>query len=244
MARARTVAALGTLILHIFAMPTAAMTVSPTQVEMTSIGSGAQARISVTNTDDEPLAVEAILSRATLDENGVPITSPAGDEFLVMPPQAIIAPGGTQNFRIQWLGDPEIDSSRTYLLYISQIPVKRRANSVVQVVVSIGVMINVAPPQGLPSLKLVSAGIVSDRRGIRHPTLTVENPTRIHALFPQANVSLSSGAWSDTVSSGLLGEKIGIGLVQPGSRRRFILPVDLPPNVTSFRASIDFRPSR
>src|ERR1700730_11359837 len=152
MVRIRLVAALAALTVNVTALPAVAMTVSPTQVEMVSIGAGAHARITVTNTDDEPLAVEATLSRATLDEVGVPATSAAGDDFLVMPQQAIIAPGGTQNFRIQWLGEPLIESRQTYLLYISQIPVKRRGNSAVQVVVSIVVMINVAPPQGLPSL--------------------------------------------------------------------------------------------
>jgi P pilus assembly chaperone PapD len=224
--------------------PAAAMTVSPTQLEMLSIGAGAHARITVTNTDDEPLAVEAILSRATLDEAGVPTTSAASDDFLVMPPQAIIAPGGTQNFRVQWLGDPLIESSQTYLLYISQIPVKRRGTSIVQVVVSIGVMINVAPPQGVPSLHVVSTGIVRDRHGVRHPTVTVENPSPVHALFPQSSMQLSSGTWSEAVPSGLLSERLGIGLVQPGHRRRFVLPVELPPDVTSVRASIDFRPTR
>jgi fimbrial chaperone protein len=242
MVRIRIVAALAAL--SIVAPPAAAMTVSPTQLEMVSIGAGAHARITVTNTDEQPLAVEAILSRATLDEAGVPATSASGDDFLVMPPQAIIAPGGTQNFRIQWLGDPLIESSQTYLLYISQIPVKRRGTSVVQVVVSIGVMINVAPPQGLPSLEVVSTGVVSDRSGVRRPTVTVENPSPVHALFPQSSVLLSSGSWSETVPAGLLSERIGIGLVQPGHRRRFILPVELPPYVTSVRASVDFRPAR
>jgi fimbrial chaperone protein len=244
MIRIRLAAALAALTVNVIALPAVAMTVSPTQVEMVSIGAGAHARITVTNTDDEPLAVEATLSRATLDEAGVPATSAAGDDFLVMPPQAIIAPGGTQNFRIQWLGDPLIESSQTYLLYISQIPVKRRSNSVVQVVVSIGVMVNVAPPQGLPSLHIVSTGIVSDRYGVRHPTVTVENPSPVHALFPQSSVLLSSGTWSEIVPAGLLSERIGIGLVQPGHRRRFILPVELPPYVTSVRASIDFKPTR
>jgi fimbrial chaperone protein len=222
-----------------------AMTVSPTHLEMVSIGSAARGRITVTNTDDQPLAVEAIMHRAILDERGVPKTSVAEDDFLIMPPQAIIPPGGTQNFRVQWLGEPLIDASQTYLLYITQIPVKQpRAKSIVQVVVSIGVMINVAPPEGLPTLRVVDAGIVSDARGNRRPVLTVENVSRIHALFPQASVELSSGSWSQSVPPGVLGERIGIGLVQPGHRRQFILPVELPAYVMSVHASIDFRPKR
>jgi hypothetical protein len=32
--------------------------------------------------------------------------------------------------------------------------------------------------------------------------------------------------------------------VEPGKRRKFTLPVELPPGVTSVQASIDFRPKR
>jgi hypothetical protein len=32
--------------------------------------------------------------------------------------------------------------------------------------------------------------------------------------------------------------------VQPGKRRKFTLPVDLPAGVTSVQASVDFRPKR
>lgn len=228
-----------------FASAATAMTVSPTQIEMVSVGSSSRARITVTNTDNEPLAVEAVLLKATLDVNGTPKTSKGPEDFLIIPPQALIPPGATQNFRLQWLGDPVIETSQSYLLYISQVPVRLpRAVSVVQVVVSIGIMINVAPPTGSAKLKVVSTEIVRDSRGRRLPAITVENPSNVHALFPQSTVALSSASWSQSLPPGRLKETIGIGLVQPGHRRRFILPVEVPTGVTSVRTSIDFNPKR
>jgi len=246
--RARPFTAIGLLAALLAAMavaPTSAMTVSPTQIEMVSVGSASRARITVTNTDDEPLAVEAILLRATLNDDGTPKTSKGPDDFLIIPPQAIIPPGGTQNFRVQWVGEPVIDSSQSYLLYISQIPVKLpRSTSIVQVVMSIGVMINVAPPTGTPTLRVVGAEIVKDARGRRRPAVTVENLSNVHALFPQSTVALAGGSWSQSIPPGRLSQTIGIGLVQPGHRRRFILPVEVPLDVTRVRANIDFKPAR
>jgi fimbrial chaperone protein len=220
-----------------------AMTVAPIQVEMIAAGARSHAQITVVNNSAQPLPVEVTLQRATLDEAGVPKRSPAGDEFLVMPQQALIAPGATQKFRVQWLGDPLIEQSQSFLLYVNQIPVKMpQGKSGVQMVASMGVMINVAPPQGAPALKVVGTGVVTDKAGKRRPTITVQNPSRVHALLPQSTIHLNSGSWASTLSPRQLSERIGIGLVQPGKRRRFVLPVDLPAGVTSVQASLEMLP--
>src|SRR4051794_33582462 len=99
-----------------------------------------------------------------------------------------------------------------------------------------GCMINVAPPQSLPDLKISTVGIEIDKRGRRRPSITVQNPTRVHALLPQSKLRLSGGGWSKELTSGELSELVGIGLVQPGKRRKFVLPVDLPDKVTSIQA--------
>ncbi|MBS0271016.1 MAG: molecular chaperone, partial [Proteobacteria bacterium] len=66
-----------------------AMTVTPTQIEMTSTGRSSRGAIAVVNDGAGALAVELVVKKATLDEAGVPKASPAGDEFLIMPPQAL-----------------------------------------------------------------------------------------------------------------------------------------------------------
>ena len=222
-----------------------AMTVTPTHVELTSAGSRSRTLITVVNPTTRPLPIEATILRATLDEAGLPQTSKSGEDFLVMPPQALIPPGATQNFRIQWLGDPLIETSQSFMLYMTQIPVKQPQTATgVQVVMSIGVMINVAPPRGLPSLQVMETGIATDKQGRRHPTLTVFNPSKVHALLPQSTITLTNGNWSQSLNSATLTERIGIGLVQPGHRRKFVLPVDLPPLAGSVQARIDFKPTR
>ncbi len=146
---------------------------------------------------------------------------------------------------MQWVGEPVIAESQSFLLSMNQIPVKLPAGqSAVQVVMSFGVVINVAPPQGVPALNLVAAGVAKSKDGKRHPTITVENPSNIHALLPQSSIKLSGGGWSYDFEPLELSEKVGIGLVQPGHKRRFVLPVDLPANVTSVQASLDFKPKR
>ncbi|MDX2308137.1 MAG: fimbria/pilus periplasmic chaperone [Hyphomicrobium sp.] len=222
-----------------------AMTVSPMQVEMMAAGSKATARVTVTNNSTEPLPVEAVIARLKLDENGRQSTSKAGEEFLIMPPQAMIPPGGTQNFRVQWLGEPLMDTSESFLLFINQLPVKLARQSVgVQVVMSLGVMINVAPAQGQPALKIVGTGASTAKNGKKYPVVTVENVSKVHALLPQATMHLNGDGWEHTLSPAMLGDRIGIGLVQPGRRRKFTLPVELPPGAQGFEAAIEMKPKR
>jgi fimbrial chaperone protein len=221
------------------------MSVTPIHVEMTSAGSGGRAQVTVTNDGTTPLPVEAAVQKLILAEDGAQQLAKGGDDFLVFPPQALIPPGASQVFRVQWVGEPVIAESESFMLSMNQIPVKLpEGQSAVQVVMSFGVVINVAPPQGTPALALVAAGIAKSKDGKRHPTITVENSSKIHALLPQSTIQVSGGGWSHAFSPLELREKVGIGLVQPGKRRRFVLPVDLPDGVTSVQASLDFKPKR
>ncbi|MBS0233810.1 MAG: molecular chaperone [Proteobacteria bacterium] len=223
-----------------------AMSVSPIEVEMSSVGMKSRAQITVINDSADPLPVEAVLQSLSLNERGEKKLANAGDDFLVFPTQAMIAPGGMQVFRMQWVGDPEILASKTFLMSLNQVPVRMKGRrSEVQVVIGLGVVINVAPPTGLPKIRLLQTSIVQDPvSGKRRPIISVENVSNVHALLSQSTISVSGDGWSVTIPSGLLKTKLGFGLVQPGRRRTFILPVDLPSGVRNVVANIDFRPKR
>jgi hypothetical protein len=152
----------------------------------------------------------------------------------------MIPPGATQNFRIQWLGEPALASSQSFYIFFNQVPLKTTpGRAALQVVMSMGVMVNVAPPQGAPDLQVVGTGIATDAHGKRHPTITVQNQSNVHGLLPQSTVRVVAGDWSETLTPGLLSDTLGSGLVKPGHRRKFVLPVDVPQSVTAVRASLE-----
>jgi P pilus assembly chaperone PapD len=220
-----------------------AMSVSPIHIELKSAGSKSRAQVIVRNDSSAPLPVEAVLNRLNVDINGKSQASQVSSDFLVFPPQTLIRPGASQVFRITWVGEPLLDSSRSYQLTFSQIPVRlQQPKNRVQVVMAFGVVINVAPPRGQAGLDLVDVGIARNRDGQRNPVITVRNPSRVHALLPQAKIRLAGQGWSKTLSPAFLDQKVGIGLVQPGKSRRFILPVSVPSNVSKLGASITFDP--
>jgi P pilus assembly chaperone PapD len=220
-----------------------ATSVSPIQLEMTSAGPSSRAQVKVTNSNQAPLALEASLKRMELDESGRQSLSEAGAEFLIFPPQAMVAPGVTQVFRVEWVGAPDLSESQSFLLSLAQIPLKNaKGQSTVQVIMSLGVLVNVAPFKGTPQIKLIGTDVEVEKSGKRRPAITVENPSRVHALLRDATIRLSNGSWSQTLSPVDFGQLVGAGLVQPGKRRRFTLPIELPPSVKAVQADIDYRP--
>ncbi len=220
-----------------------AMSVSPTHIELKSAGSKSRSSVVVRNTSAAPLPVEAVLKSLTVDRNGKSRSGAVSNDFLVFPPQTLIRPGASQVFRLTWVGEPLIKKSRSFLLTLRQLPVRtKRAPNQVQVVMAFGVVINVAPPRGRPALKLVASSLARNRSGERNPVITVYNPSPVHALLPDATIRLRGRGWAKTLSSSFLDQKVGIGLVQPGKRRRFVLPVTVPAGAGKVRAAIDFKP--
>lgn len=224
-------------------LPANAVSVSPLILDMTTArGSG---QISVTNDSAKPLPVEIIVSRLELDEKGETSTKPAPDDFAIFPPQAIVKPGSTQTFRVQWAGEPQLATSQSYILSVNQVPVKMPAGqSGVQVVFNFATVVNIAPPGGKPAISLVGASLGKDAKGKPRPEVTVKNPGNSYAKLTDATIKLSGGSWSETLAPEKLRQVMGIGLVQPGKTRKFILPVDVPAGVNTITASIDYKPGK
>lgn len=180
-----------------------------------------------------------------MDESGKSATKPAGEEFLLFPPQALIPPGATQSFRVQWVGDPQIKASQSYIFSVNQVPVKMpKGTSGVQVVFNFATIVNVAPASGRSGLDLVSAGIGKDDKGKSRPALTVKNPGNAHAKLTDATITLSGGSWSQTLRPEQMRQTMGVGLIKPGKTRRFLLLVDVPAGVGQLTASIDYKPAK
>ncbi len=222
-----------------------AMSVSPIVLDMTTVGKDNRSQISVVNDGAKPLPVEIVVLRAELDEKGKITSKPAGENFLVFPPQALLRPGATQNFRIQWVGDPGIPTSQTYIFSVNQVPVKMpKGKSGVQVVFNFATIANIAPPGGKSAINLIKTGVGKDKKGKVRPELTVKNPGNSYAKLSDATIQLSGGSWSETLAPEKLRQVLGIGLVQPGKTRTFQLPVDMPAGVKSIRASVDYKPRK
>jgi fimbrial chaperone protein len=219
-----------------------AMSVNPVVLELQAGGRAVKSSLSVNNDGAAPIPVELKISRLEIDENGKGQTVPAQSDFLVFPPQATIAPGATQTFLVQWTGNPQITKSQSYIISVNQLPIKfPKSQSGMQIVFNFGVVVNVAPASASSALELVNATVAKDGSGSLRPQLMFQNKGNRHASLSDSVITLTSGQWTETLTPLLLRQMLGVAVVQPGKKRRFIIPIDLPPQIKTINARIEHR---
>lgn len=177
-----------------------AMRVSPMVFEMEATGSGAVARMEVQNVNKDNLAFETRVYRLTFDKDGNQQEEPADDKFLVFPPQGVLAPGGRQVVRLQWVGSPELAASESYYVSVNQLPVEFKpavvddVSAQVQVVYNMRALVVVAPKGATPNVAAASASAIdfqppSEGAGASLPpttpgvAVTLRNTGRRHAMM-------------------------------------------------------------
>ena len=208
--------------------PAWALSVTPFLAEITASGK-TSIQLLVQNTSPRKAAIELAVYKLEMDEVGGQITTETTD-ITVFPAQSLIEVGKSQTFRVMWNGRP-LQKGESYQVTVSEVPVKMPgASSGMQLVTSFAVTILVNPAQGTSALNVVSTDIAR-RNNKAHPAVVVANTGNKHAAFTNHTIVVSDGAWSQTLTPTELRRALGVGLVQPGKRRRFELPLDLPSSV-------------
>lgn len=217
-----------------------ALGVTPLVIELSSGTSNRSAQIIVNNDAAGDTPIELKIYRVELGENGKELPRVlSGADFVVFPPMRLIPPHGKQVFKIQWAGAP-LSKSQTYAFVVAQPPVQMpNAQSGVHIDFTFEVIVNVAPPSGTRTLDLLESAVVTEK-GKRYASLLIGNSGNIHAQFSDATVTLRSGSWSVTLPPYDLQRILGLGLVQPGKKRRIAIPVELPRDATAIAAEINY----
>lgn len=221
--------------------------IQPTFLDMTAVGRQSSAFLRIANSAARPVPVEIVVSHLELGPNGEQHIEPGGDEdFLIFPPQALVGPNATQVFRIQWLGEPDIAESRSYIFSVNQLPVQLPEGITgIQLLYSFSVLVTVAPGDGSPDLELADASLVRDDDGDLRPKISLVNHSNVHGYLSRSQLSLvarsqdGSTVWSETLTPEQIGTRVGLGLMQPGALRHFTLPFSIGPEASTLE--VDFR---
>jgi len=155
--------------------------------ELTVAGPASSARIQIGNESDQPLPYETHVTLVDFDENGVAHETPADQDFLVFPPQGAVPPKSSQVIRVQWIGDPQLKTSRSYYLEVRQLPVSLtapaqtatgQATAVIQVTYRIKALLTVAPKDAHPAIyvRQVVAAMIEPHRTLQPSNIAVAPP--------------------------------------------------------------------
>lgn len=217
-----------------------AMTVQPVVVDLRMAGREMSAPLRVENNGPNSLPVEVRIVETDFDINMVRASDRTSEDILVFPPQAIIPPGETQVFRLQYVGDPDSERSRHYYAEVAQLPVELpEGQSAIQILYNFQVMVNVASlAGGAPELSVDSSEIAQNAEGKSVAAFTVSNAAMNYGYLSSGRLTIvhRDAAGAETMrralSSNDIQQMIGYGLVGPGVSRRFVSPVEVAPEGT------------
>lgn len=212
-----------------------AMTVQPVVLDLQVTGRGGSQVVTVENTFATPLPVEIRTQELDLTPDGLKPNGKDGSDLLVFPPQALIQPGQTQTFRVQYVGDPALAQSKHYYITVAQLPVKLPAGqSAIQILYNFQVLVSVAPNGGKPALKVTSAEITKGANGKPMPVVTVQNDAATYGYLSKGRLRIverdASGkeVFRRTLTGAEIQQTVGFGLVGSAQSRKVPIPVELP----------------
>lgn len=212
-----------------------AMTVQPVVINLTTSGRGMTQVITVENTFATTLPVELRIQELIVDEDGVKLTGVDPGDLLVFPPQALIEPGQTQSFRVQYVGDPDLAASKHYYVTVAQLPVKLpEGQSAIQILYNFQVLVSVAPVGVKPDLSVKSAEIGHNPEGKPVPVILLTNSSAAHGYLSNGRLRIvqRDAAGKEVFRQSLSGpevqQTIGFGLVGANQTRRITVPLELP----------------
>jgi fimbrial chaperone protein len=228
-----------------------AMTVQPVVLDLKTSGQAMSQIITVENSFATPLPVEMRIQALDYAADGLKPKADQkdADELLVFPPQALIQPGQTQSFRVQFVGDPALAKSKHFYVTVAQLPVKLPANqSAIQILYNFQVLVSVAPQGAVPALKIDSAAIGKDANGKPVPQLTLSDRSNAHAYLSAGRLRISANdaagkeVYRRTFTGPEIQQTVGFGLVGAGQTRTMTIPAELPPTAT--RVDAQFTPDK
>jgi fimbrial chaperone protein len=227
--------ALGAIVLALSSLSSEALaqgaTVQPVVVDLQPAGQNMSRTITVQNTSSRPLPVELHVEGIAFDASGPQPTGKDPGDLVVFPAQAMIAPGQTQAFRIQYAGDPQLAESQHYYVTVAQLPVEQpAAGSAIQLLYNFRVMASVQPLGAKPSLQVVSARFEEGSDHRRVPVIEVSNVSNGYGYLSQGDLLIveTDAAGREVARRTLTGpeiqQSVGYGLVGPGETRKVALP--------------------
>ncbi len=205
------------LIIGCFSTQASALEVSPLVHEIDSNGRGSSSRLLIINSSDSQLPLTMSIHRINFSADGKYKLTEEEEDILVFPPAVLMRPGASQVVRLQWVGEPQLSVSRSYLINISQpaVALKQQPHNGLMLMLTFNILVHVASPKSQPSLQVKSVERRESKTG-----------TTIHAIV--RNVGTKYSYISDAKLSITVGDKL-LTVIQPGVLRERGEDVFLPP---------------
>jgi len=199
-----------------------AQRVTPMSYELAPSGSKSTVNLSLENTSQTDMTIEMMAARIAVDDRGNETKTDAEDDFLIFPPQMILAAGKTQTVRVKYVGEPRIDESAAYRIAVKQVPVDidRGGTAGVGLVVNFNTLAHVVPSGA--KTELIVSNIRSNASG--GWDLDVTNNGNRMARLSRTEWDVSGGGTTQSLNRNEVADMTDKNLVMPGATLTLSIP--------------------
>jgi fimbrial chaperone protein len=216
-------------------IPATALNVQPVVLDLLSSGRRSSAVVTLQNTFTTPVPVELVARRVELVEGEFREAEEESEDLMVFPATATVEAGQSQAFRVQWVGDPAITSSKHYYVSVAQLPVQLPENqNAVQVLYNFKVLVSVGANGARSALSVASTAIETDSEGRFFPVIHVNNSGDTYGYVGKGRLTVTqrnaSGAviFRESFEPDEIQRRMGLGLIPSGVTRRLPINLHLP----------------
>lgn len=199
----------------------AAHEVTPMRVELEPQSGSRSALISVRNTRDNDVPFEVVAQLRTTAPDGTETLTPADADFVIFPPQGLVKPGSSQALRIEYVGEPRLAESRSYLLDVREVPVTPPGFSGILTVYNFGVAVYVKPEGAFTDLEVSPAARDGDTISFQ-----IRNRGNDFAVLTRRDLELRFGEQIIRMNGGEFTSRTNNPVVPPNSTRFFEMRAD------------------
>jgi fimbrial chaperone protein len=186
------------------------------------LGAGQTSSVfTIRNIRETDLPVEMEVYRRLVSEDGEQELVPADDDFVIFPPQVLI--GGLQNqaVRIQYVGDPALSESVSYVIQVAEVPVVPDEFTGVVFAYNFGVSVYVRAP-GAEDRVVFSPAERQDGGLV----FTARNDGADYNFLSLHALEINANGRRVTLTPDQVAERAGNPIIPPNATRRFNLSLE------------------
>ena len=232
----KSLALVAVLITGINSNPANAYDVRPIVIQLSPEGAGSTQSVIISNSHDEPIAIEVRAYHRVQKPDGTEDREPADDAIIITPPHLVIAPGASQAVRVRWVGDPTPPRELAFRLVTEQLPInlttQHREDFTANVLVNYRyeAALYVTPHNARPEARIDRAVPVTGEDGTQLLELEIVSEGTRRASLDKPKVVLTPiGGGSSIILEGEAVAGLNQMVTLAGSRR--IVRIPWPPNV-------------
>ena len=202
-----------------------AQSVQPMVYQLETIGASSSTDLTIENTKSSAITYEMVAVKVSHDEFGNETRTDAEDDFLIYPPQTLIAPGKKQIVKVKYVGDPELELSQAYRILVNELPVDLSGgeNSGISVSINFSTLCNVVPTNSSAALEVIELGQAEGDKW----SITIENSGTRFSRLSETIVevtSISDPSKKKVFRNEYISDLFSKNLVAPKSKLKLEMP--------------------